>query len=220
MGARRVQSPGNLKFAAAPLPVDAAALDRLGGQVGDRPRWLAACTHSGEEAIAAAVHRRLAASHPGLLTVVAPRHPDRGPAVAAELQAPRRGAGDAPPPGGVWVADGLGEMGLLYRLIPIVFIGKSLVADGGGQNPLEPARFGCTLACGPSMANQAEAADVLVRSGGMAVVADEAALAAWVDAALRDPAGRLAAGQAAQAAASADADLPRCAADALLALAG
>ena len=220
LGARAVQSPGNLKFAAPPLPVDAAALARLGEQLGDRPRWLAACTHPGEEAIAAAVHHRLAAAHPGLLTVVAPRHPDRGPAVAAELQAARRGAGDPPPAGGIWVADGLGEMGLLYRLVPTVFVGKSLVADGGGQNPLEPARFGCALACGPSMANQAEAAALLARSGGLAEVADEAALADWVDAALRNPAARSAAGQAAQAVASADADLPRRAADALLALAG
>ena len=219
LGARAVQSPGNLKFAAAPLPVDAAALAGLGCQLGDRPRWLAACTHEGEEAIAAAVHRRLAASHPGLLTVVAPRHPDRGPAIAAELGAPRRGAGDAPPPGGLWVADGLGEMGLLYRLVPIVFVGKSLLADGGGQNPLEPARFGCALACGPSMENQADAAAVLTQSGGLAVVADEATLAAWVDTALRDPAARSVAGRAAQSAAGADADLPQRAADALLALA-
>ncbi len=220
LGARSVQSPGNLKFAAEPLPADEAALTHLQAQLGERPRWLAACTHPGEEAVAAAVHRRLAAAHPGLLTVVAPRHPDRGPLVAAELQAPRRGAGDDPPPGGLWVADGLGEMGLLYRLIPIVFVGKSLEPDGGGQNPLEPARFGCALACGPSMANQAEAADVLTRAGGLTVVADEAALAAWVDAALRDPDMRRAAGQAAQAVASADADLPRRAADALLGLAG
>ena len=220
VGARSVQSPGNLKFAAPALPVDEAALARLTQQTGDRPRWLAACTHPGEEAIAAAVHRRLAGAHAGLLTVVAPRHPDRGPAVAAALQAPRRGAGDAPPPGGIWVADGLGEMGLLYRLCPIVFMGKSLVPDGGGQNPLEPARFGCAVACGPAMANQADAAARLTAARGLATVTDADTLAAWVDASLRDPAARVASGQAAQAVASADADLPRRAAAALLALAG
>ena len=69
------------------------------------------------------------------------------------------------------------------------------------------------------MENQADAAAVLTQSGGLAVVADEATLAAWVDAALRDPAARSAAGRAAQSAAGADADLPQRAADALLALA-
>ena len=220
LGARGVQSPGNLKFAAAPLPADPAALESLAAALGDRPRWLAACTHPGEDEIAAAVHRRLAAAHPGLVTAVAPRHPDRGPAIAEALGAPRRGSGEAPPPGGLWVADGLGEMGLLYRLFPLVFVGKSLVEDGGGQNPLEPARFACALAAGPSMANQAEAAAVLKRAGGLVTVADEDALADWVNAGLRDPAAAAAAGQAAEAEAGADADLPQRAAAALLAMAG
>ena len=166
------------------------------------------------------MHRQLAAAHPGLLTAIAPRHPERGPTISAELNAARRGAGDDPPPGGLWVADGLGELGLLYRLFPIVFVGKSLVAEGGGQNPLEPARFGCALAAGPAMANQADAAAVLSRAGGLATVADATALAAWVDAQLQDPAAREAMGRAARDAAGADADLPRRAAEALLAMAG
>ena len=118
------------------------------------------------------------------------------------------------------MADGLGELGLLYQLFPIVFVGKSLSADGGGQNPLEPARFGCALAAGPAMTNQADAAAALSRAGGLATVPDEAALAEWVDRQLRDPEARMRAGQAAQAAAAADAGLPRRAADALLAMAG
>ena len=220
LGARAVVSPGNLKFAAAPLPADAAELARLQALIGDRPRWLAANTHPGEETIAAAVHRRLAPAFPGLLTAIAPRHPDRGSALAAELQAPRRGAGDDPPPGGVWIADGLGEMGLLYRLFPAVFIGKSLVPDGGGQNPLEAARFGCALASGPFMANQADAAARLSGVGALTVVADEAGLADWVRSCLDDPPARAEAARAAQTVASAGADLPQRAADLLVAMAG
>ena len=220
LGARRVTSPGNLKFAAPSLPADPAELARLAAQLGERPRWLAASTHAGEEAIAAAVHRRLLPHHPELLTAIAPRHPERGPSLAAELSAPRRGAGDDPPGEGLWIADGLGEMGLLYRLFPSVFVGKSLLPGGGGQNPLEPARLGCALAAGPAMANQADAASVLTQAGGLTTVADEAALAEWVGSMLRDPAARAAAGQAARAAASADAGLPARAADALLSLAG
>lgn len=218
LGGRNVISPGNLKFAAACLPADTAELARLSALVDGRPRWLAASTHPGEEAIAAAVHHRLAPDHPGLLTAIAPRHPDRGAALAQALGAPRRSAGQDP--AALWIADGLGEMGLLYRLFPTVFVGKSLVPPGGGQNPLEPARLACALAAGPAMANQQEAASALIQAGGLTTVADEAALADWVDAMLRNPGARQRAGQAAQAAASADAGLPRQAAAALLAMAG
>ena len=61
----------------------------------------------------------------------------------------RRAAGELPPAeAGVWVVDTLGEMGLWYRLAPIVFVGRSLLPPGGGQNPLEPARLGCAIAVG------------------------------------------------------------------------
>jgi 3-deoxy-D-manno-octulosonic-acid transferase len=220
LGGRCVTAPGNLKFAAAPLPADPADLERLQALLGGRPRWLAANTHPGEEAIAAAVHHRLLPSHPGLVTAIAPRHPERGPALAAELGATRRGAGDDPQPGRIWIADRLGEMGLMYRLFPAVFIGKSLTAEGGGQNPLEAARLGCALAAGPLMGNQAEAVAVLAASGGLCTVADVDGLVAWVDATLRDPAATATMGAASRAVASADAELPRRAAEALLAMAG
>jgi 3-deoxy-D-manno-octulosonic-acid transferase len=187
--------------------------------MGERPRWLAASTHEGEEAIAAAVHARLAPAHPGLVTIIAPRHPERGPALAAALGAPRRGAGEDPPAEGVWLADTLDELGLLYRLAPIVFVGKSL-ASGGGQNPLEPARLGCAVAAGPLMANHAEAVAMLEAADALARPGDEAALADWVDSMLCDQAGRQRFGQAAQAASRSDADLPVRAAALLLSLAG
>ncbi len=218
LGAREVCAPGNLKFAAPPLPYDPAELARLQVRFGARPRWLAASTHEGEEAIAASVHGRLLPAYPDLLTVIVPRHPERGPAVAAALGAVRRSAG-AVPQSGIWVADTLGELGLMYRLCPVVFVGKSL-AGRGGQNPLEPARLGCAVAAGPHMENQAEAVALLAGAGGMARVQDAEALAAWVDAMLRDPEQCHAMGEAAQAAASADADLPQRAAEALLAMAG
>jgi 3-deoxy-D-manno-octulosonic-acid transferase len=219
LGAHSVSAPGNLKFAAPPLPADPAELTRLAALLGDRPRWLAASTHEGEEAIVASVHHRLAPAHDGLLTIIAPRHPDRGSAIAAALGARRRAAGEDPAPGGLWVADTMDELGLLYRLSPVVFVGKSL-AGQGGQNPLEPARLGCAIAAGPHMANQAEAVAALTAAGGLTQVDDSDALAGWVDAMLRDSARRQSMGHAAQAAASADADLPVRAARALLAMAG
>lgn len=217
LGAATVCSPGNLKFAAPVLPADPAALAHLSAALGDRPRWLAASTHPGEEALAAAVHALLAPAHPGLLTIIAPRHPERGAALAQELDAPRRSQSPDPPPGGLWLADTIGELGLLYRMCPLVFIGKSLV--GGGQNPLEPARLGCVVAVGPRMHNQAEAAAVLEQAGALATITDAAELAGWVDTMLRDPERVCIAGAAAARAASADADLPARAAAALVAMA-
>lgn len=216
LGARNVDAPGNLKLAAAPLPFDPAELDRLRAVVGARPVWLASSTHPGEEDVAGEVHRSLETAHPGLLTIVAPRHPGRGPTVAAALGAARRSAGQDPGPG-VWVADTIGELGLLYRLSPLAFVGRSLVGQGG-QNPLEPARLGCAIAVGPHTANFAEAVQDLEDAGGLTRIGDAAGLAAWVGAMLRDPVRREAAGKAACAAAQGAAGLPERTAQALLSL--
>ncbi len=208
LGARGIEAAGNLKLAAAPLPADADQLARLQAAIGQRPVWLAASTHPGEEAVAAAVHRRLVQAHPDLLTIVAPRHPQRGAALAIELGAPRRGAGEGPPPGaGIWIADTMGELGLLYRLAPVVFVGRSLVGQGG-QNPLEPARLGCAVAVGPHTANFADTVARLIQAQALTIVADEAALAAWVGTMLTDPTARARAAQAAMAAADGEAALP------------
>jgi len=222
LGARHVDAPGNLKLAAPPLRADPAELARLRAVIGDRPVWLAASTHPGEEDVAGQVHRALAAAHPGLLTVVAPRHPERGAAVAAALGAPRRAAGQDPDTGiggaGIWVADTLGELGLLYRLAPLAFVGRSLTGQGG-QNPLEPARLGCAIAVGPHTANFTEAVQVLKAAGALTRVADADALAHWVDTMLHDPGRRRAAGAAACAAAQGAAGLPGHTAAVLLSLA-
>jgi 3-deoxy-D-manno-octulosonic-acid transferase len=219
LGAGHVDCPGDLKFAAEPLPVDAAELDRLREVLGDRPRWLAASTHSGEEILIAEAHRLLAVDHPGLLTIVAPRHPQRGPALAADLKAPRRAAGEGPPSeGGLWIADTVAEMGLWYRLAPIAFVGRSLIAPGGGQNPLEPARLGCAIATGPHMGNFTDAVGLLTNAGALRCVADAAALAQFVGAMLDDPSQRCRLGAQARAVIQRHADLPARTAQALLSL--
>ena len=217
LGCRDVGEPGDLKLAASPLPVDAMELARLQAALAGRPVWLAASTHPGEETLILAAHATLVAGHPGLLTIIAPRHPERGVAIAAEGH---RSRGDPPPAGGVWIADTLGELGLWYRLAAIAFVGRSLLPPGGGQNPLEPARLGCAIAVGPHTGNFADHVAMLRAAGGLTVVADAADLARWVDALLRDPARRQAMGEAAAAAVQRHGDLPRRAAAALLGLLG
>jgi 3-deoxy-D-manno-octulosonic-acid transferase len=166
-GAMSVTAPGNLKLAAAPLGADKDALERLETLLAGRKIWLAASTHPGEEEVALAVHRALLPRCPGLLTIVVPRHPGRGEAIARLLGgAPRWSLRQDPPGEGFWVGDTIGDMGLFYRLSPIVFLGKSL-HNAGGQNPWEPARLGCAIAVGPHTANFADAVRTLAAAGGL-----------------------------------------------------
>jgi 3-deoxy-D-manno-octulosonic-acid transferase len=159
LAGRPVPCWGNLKYAAPPLPADAPELARLSAAWAGRPVWLAASTHPGEDEIILAAHRLLAPDHPGLLTVIVPRHPQRGPDIAAlagDLPVARRGAGQEAGAGvAVYVADTLGELGLFYRLARVALIGGSLVPHGG-QNPLEAARLGCPIITGPHHFNFGE----------------------------------------------------------------
>ena len=226
MGGPAPRLVGNLKLAAFPLPVDEMALATLRRQIGSRPCWLAASTHPGEEAIVAAVHGHLRAEFPDVLTIIVPRHPERGEAIVSGLPRPvtRRGAEEAPPPigssgGGFYVADTLGELGLFYRVAACAFVGKSL-AVGGGQNPLEPARLGCPVAMGPMTANFADAVALLREAGALAVVPDAAALAEFVASMLRDPVRRAAMGEAGRKAAAGEDELPARVAAMMAGLAG
>jgi 3-deoxy-D-manno-octulosonic-acid transferase len=207
---RPVDAIGDLKDAADAPACDESERARLEALLGGRLRWLAASTHPGEDEVVAAAHERLSIRHPGLLTIVAPRHPERGEVAARILgAAPRRSRGEPPPAGtGAWVCDTIGEMGLLYRLAPCVFIGRSLHSGAaGGQNPLEAARLGCVLATGPHTANFNEAVARLRKAGALTIVADAEELADWVDRQLVDPRAARAAGEAARSASTNGSDL-------------
>jgi 3-deoxy-D-manno-octulosonic-acid transferase len=200
---REVGCLGNLKFAGAPLPADAAVLDSLATRLGARPLWLAAATHPGEETVALAVHKTLAAARPDLMTLIAPRHPARGAEVRAEaesagLSVALRSEG-APPDAGVsvYIADTLGEMGLWYRLAEIAFVGGSLV-DRGGQNPLEAARLGCALLFGPHDEKNAAAVEGLAEAGALERVRNAEDMAAAVARLLDDRRLRQRRGEAAR----------------------
>ena len=222
LGARNVTVPGNLKFAALPLPADGDELARAREWVGERPCWLAASTHLGEEAIILDAHRVLASRHAGLVTIVVPRHPERGEQIAAtarNVEVTRRSLGQGPPAGGMWIGDTLGELGLWYRLAGLAFIGRSLVPPGGGQNPLEAARLACPVATGPYTANFSDALRVLDCAGVLTRVTDARSIADWVTALLRAPHDRVTIGARGQAVAARHGDLPRRIATDLLALA-
>lgn len=202
LGAPRVVVAGNLKYDAPALPADPAALAELGAAIGARATWAAASTHEGEEQIALDVHRALAPRFPDLLTLIAPRHPERGEAVsalarAAGLKVTRRSLGERPgPQTQVHVIDTIGELGLVYRVVGAAFVGGSLV-QRGGQNPIEPARLGVAALHGPHVSNFTEDYALLDAQGGGVPVADAQALAVALAGFLGAPARLRAAGRAA-----------------------
>ena len=166
--------------------------------------WLAASTHDGEEAIAADAHEALRTAHPSLLTVIAPRHPARADAIAAQLRdrglrVARRSDGEHPAKeDDIYLADTMGELGLFYRLAPVAMIGGSF-ADVGGHNLMEPAQLGCAILHGPDMKKTQAVADEMARAGGAVQCADGAALADTVGHLLLDGERRNALAAAAKA---------------------
>jgi len=204
LGAPRVTATGNLKLDVPAPPADEATLRRLRDTIGKRPVLIAASTHAGEEAVVIGAHRRLLAKFPALLTIIVPRHPARGEAIAADAKAAglavalRSRRAQPMPDIGVYIADTLGELGLMYRLAPIVFMGGSL-ASHGGQNPIEAIRLGAAIIHGPHVWNFAEIYATLDAVRGAQAITDEAALAARLSAWLADPAACQAATEAATA---------------------
>jgi 3-deoxy-D-manno-octulosonic-acid transferase len=192
LGIADIRCVGDLKNAAPPLPADLAELERLRSTIGGRPIWLAASTHPGEERAISAAHDLIKTNHPDLLTIITPRHPERGGDVRDELRPTgdalaQRSAGEEPGRGiGLYLADTLGELGLFYRLARIAFIGGSLVPHGG-QNPLEAARLGCPPIFGPHTDNFETMTASLIDVGAARRVQDVDDLALTVSTLLSDP---------------------------------
>jgi 3-deoxy-D-manno-octulosonic-acid transferase len=186
LGARPVTVSGNLKVDTSPPPVDDKALHALKHQIGARPTWAAVSTHEGEEIVAAEVHATLAARHPGLLTIIVPRHPDRAQALGEHfagmgLKVARRSAGDKITPDiDILLGDTIGEMGLYLRLTEIAFVGRSLTSEGG-QNPLEPAMLDTAVLAGRNVQNFRDSYQRLLDKGGAKLVRDRAMLAGAVN---------------------------------------
>jgi 3-deoxy-D-manno-octulosonic-acid transferase len=158
-----------------------------------RPRIVAASTHPGEEEVIAAAHRKLAHRIAGFCTIIAPRHPERGPVIAGMLatrglKVAQRSLGELPDLAtDVYVADTIGELGTLYAIAPVAFVGGSLVPHGG-QNPIEAVRHGAVVLAGPSRTNFADSYSALVAAKGAIEVQTAEDIATDVATLLEDPA--------------------------------
>lgn len=195
LGGRNVIVTGNLKLDVAAPPVDQAKLEKLMALTRGRPVVVAASTHPGEEELLLAAHRTLAAQFPSLLTVIVPRHPNRGEAIArmiagAGAQVALRSLDEQPVARtDIYVADTMGELGLFYRLAPIVFMGGSLVPHGG-QNPIEAVKLDAAIVHGPHVFNFTDIYAALDGAGGARQATDAETLAKQLGQLLNDSAAR------------------------------
>lgn len=182
LGVGRALDVGNLKADAPPPPVDLSGRRKLDAALQGRTVWLAASTHPGEDEIVAAAHARMSRVRPDLLTIIVPRHPERGPQIAEQLKAlgatvTLRSEGKLPENAtGIYVADTIGELGLFYALSPVAFVGGSLT-ERGGQNPVEPIKLGAAVLTGPHWQNFRDSYAELLRAGGCKEVKDAGDLA-------------------------------------------
>ncbi|WP_407313155.1 lipid IV(A) 3-deoxy-D-manno-octulosonic acid transferase [Pseudomonas sp. nanlin1] len=181
--AQCVEVTGSIKFDLnidPHLPSRALEL-REQWQAGQRPVWIAASTHEGEDAIILAAHRQLLASHADALLILVPRHPERFDTVFALCQEQglatlRRSAQPTVSASTqVLLGDTMGELLFLYALADIAFVGGSLVANGG-HNLLEPAALSKPVLSGPHLFNFTEIAALLRAAKALQEVDDAAAL--------------------------------------------
>ncbi|PSS57578.1 lipid IV(A) 3-deoxy-D-manno-octulosonic acid transferase [Pseudomonas sp. BBP2017] len=188
LGARAecVQVTGSIKF---DLRIDEQLLPRARAlreqwQAGQRPVWIAASTHEGEDEVILAAHRQLLEHHADALLILVPRHPERFNAVfelcAAQFPTIRRSSAEpVAADTAVLLGDTMGELLFLYALADIVFVGGSLVPNGG-HNLLEPAALSLPVISGPHLFNFLEIAALLRDAGALQEVDDTQGLAAEI----------------------------------------
>ncbi|HQX26758.1 MAG TPA: 3-deoxy-D-manno-octulosonic acid transferase [Alphaproteobacteria bacterium] len=195
LGAKNVTATGNIKYSAKPLSFSESDLKAAGGAIGQRPLWLYASSHKGEESMACRVHQKLKLKFPDLLTIIVPRHPERRQDIIttceqANLKFVLRGEIRIPPSydTDIYIADTFGELGLFYRLAPLACIGRSFSDDGGGgHNPIEAAQLNCAVLYGPNVQFQKELFEEMSNAGGALGVNNESELEEAISAFLSDP---------------------------------
>ncbi len=180
---------GNLKFDAAqsnePRRLDVAQIFRQLNVPEDAQVLLGSSTHDGEEKILADIFLRLKKTFPKLFLVLVPRHFERGKDVARQLEAAKvpyifrtdLQVGDPPLRKNVdcLLVNTTGELRFFYQRANVVFVGKSLTAEGG-QSPIEAGAQAKAMIFGPNMQNFTSIAEEFLSAGGAVQVRDAAEL--------------------------------------------
>lgn len=195
---------GNLKYDMS-VPPDLAEQARAMRQLwgAQRPVWIAASTHEGEELPALKAHTEVLRQFPDALLLIAPRHPERFKPVALACRnfgfvtRTRSEDGTASIGTQCFVVDTLGELLRFYATTDVAFVGGSLVPIGG-HNILEPAALAVPVVVGPKTFNFADITASLLDSGAAVQIDDGEALGSVIIKLLADPELRLRTGRAAK----------------------
>ncbi len=191
LGARHLAVSGNLKFDADLPGIDPGSRQTMARAIGGRHCWLAASTHAGEEEAVIATHCTLVAEHPDLLTLIAPRHPQRRREIhdlcrQAGVCVGMRSEGLPQENHGIFIIDTIGELVLFYSTVEFAFIGGSLVARRG-HNPIEPALQTCAIVHGPHVDTFSDIYQQLDEENGAYRVVSRGALTQAVRRLFADP---------------------------------
>jgi len=192
----RTHVTGNIKFDFEIAPEVATRGREFRAQhATERPVWIAASTHEGEEEVLLAAHRAVLEHHPDALLLLVPRHPERFAAVGALVEragftlVTRSSGARCTAQTRVFLGDSMGELTMLYAAADVAFVAGSLERIGG-HNLLEPAALGVPSLTGPHNFNAPDIAELLVEQGATQVVPDAAGIAREVVRLLGDPAER------------------------------
>ena len=200
----RVHAIGSVKFDMSLDDTVRQAAGDLRAAIGERPVWIAASTHPGEDEPVLAAHKALLETAPQTLLVLVPRHPERFDSVAQLVRQQGLGlarrskqeaiAADTQ----VYLADTMGELLMLFGVADVAFVGGSLVPVGG-HNLLEPAGWGKPVLTGPHLHNFTAISNLLDDAGALTLVDNADALAIALQGLFRHPERRQSQGQAAAA---------------------
>ena len=161
LGAKKIKFLGNLKFSESKTQKNIALNKNIEKIFKSRKIWCAASTHNGEEKICADAHKKLKKKYKKLLTVIIPRHVHRVNNIYKEVNDMgfkiqiHSKKNKIKKDTDIYLVDTYGETKSFFKICNTVFLGGSIV-NHGGQNPLEPARFGCKILHGPNIHNFTE----------------------------------------------------------------
>ena len=161
LGVKKIKFLGNLKFSESKTQKNIALNKNIEKIFKSRKIWCAASTHNGEEKICIEAHQKLKKKYKKLLTVIIPRHVHRVNNIYKEVN--KMGfkvqihskKSKIKKDTDIYLVDTYGETKSFFKICNTVFLGGSIV-NHGGQNPLEPARFGCKILHGPNIQNFTE----------------------------------------------------------------
>ena len=169
LGAKKIKFFGNLKFSESKSQKNNNFDDKSKKIFKSRKIWCAASTHNTEEKICALAHKKLKNKYNNLVTIIIPRHIQRTDYIINEIKdlnlkvQTRSTSNKISKNTDIYLVDAYGETKSFYKICKTVFLGGSLI-NHGGQNPLEPARFGCKILHGPYVQNFTEVYNLLEKN--------------------------------------------------------